>query len=459
MDMDKKNTGKFIKPQYRVCLVLAVTFLLLSSCQARKKILISDPTAIEILIRNHSAEPLPFTLVYGGAKIRNTEKLLAKGGFSHIALGSSTGDKRKSIPAANRAILWTGISKGDRNAPWAVSESPWGNNLERYRASWGRRLKSYAENYGESSPAPQADFIVLDIEAELHGSKIDALLKEETVPANYKRLDVGDFRKEYKKEMKKLSAEPVVFLKSQVGSTTTKFASYGDAPIPRDWFGIPKHSWKDWQESPKKVNYLGEEGPSVVNPFTDELNVLTPSAYFFYPRGQNLAYLLFQIEVNRSRSNKDMVLFVTPRLVAKKYYGQPISEELAETTAIFPFFSGATGLWLWEGSRNREKEDLAIVPAYRGFFRGLRRLGEYGDFFIGDYKLIIPQTAHQLFIDKAPVWRAVEKDGKLLVAAVNPYASVNEQSNLRIKHGRFETTLHLVGQNCLLEVFDMENAE
>jgi hypothetical protein len=98
--------------------------------------------------------------------------------------------------------------------------------------------------------------------------------------------------------------------------------------------------------------------------------------------------MLFQIEANRARTSKEIVVFVTPRFVGKKTYGDPISERLGEATAIFPFFSGANGLLLWETSRDRQKkDDAAVVPAYQGFFAGLERLSQYADFFdgVGNY--------------------------------------------------------------------------
>jgi hypothetical protein len=409
---------------------------------------------LEVEIESIKAKTLPFILIYGGVQVRNVDHLLTKGGFSHIMLGSSYGEYRKMIAPQNRVILWTGIAQGDKDCPWAIDKSPWGNNLVDFEPRWARRLSGFAKNYGETSVAPAADFIVLDIESERQGKGVDRLRTEGKVSAELKSLNPSQFAAAYERGMRELSASAVHFLKARTGPATTKYSSYGDVPIPRNWYGIPKSSWADWQTDPALGNFMGMEGPGINNPFAAELNVNTPSAYCFFPTGQNLAYMLFQVEANKARSKKDLVLFVTPRFVGKKTYGNPISSQLAEATAIFPFFSGADGLWLWETSKDRlKKTETEVLPSYRGFFRGLERLSKYKDFFIGDYQLHIPETAHALFSSKKPVWRAVIKGGKILVVAQNPYAKEGEETVLSLEYGSWKKEVTLKGKEILLQHF------
>jgi hypothetical protein len=150
------------------------------------------------------------------------------------------------------------------------------------------------------------------------------------------------------------------------------------------------------------------------------------------------------------------VLFVTPRFVGKAIYGNPISERLAEATAIFPFFSGADGLWLWETSKDRRKtNETDVLPAYRGFFQGLKRISAFSGFFEGDYSLHIPETAHAAFSKKLPVWRAVVKNNEILIAAQNPYAKPGVKTTLTIKYEGWKKEIKLNDNEVYLDHFKL----
>jgi hypothetical protein len=418
---------------------------------------IIDPSPLEEAVSELDVpERLPFTLVYGGTQVRNTAHLLKDGGFSHIALGSTPAKERGNIPPTGRAVLWTGVAQGDKDSPWAVNKSPWGNSLSKFEPRWTRRLRGYSESYGETASAPAADFIVLDIESERRGSSVEELRLAAGTAQELKALPPTQFAALYERDMLKLSASAVHFLKKRTTLATTRYSSYGDVPIARNWYGIPKKTWEEWRTNPKVTNFMGDEGPGIENPFAEELNVITPSAYYFFPTGQNLAYLLFQIEANKARSNKELVVFITPRFVGKATYGNPISEELAEATAIFPFFSGAGGLWLWETSKDRRKtNDTSVLPAYRGFFRGLKRLSTFYEFFRGDYLIHIPKTAHAAFSEKKPVWRAVVKNNEILVAAQNPYAKLGETTTIQLTYRNWTQEIRLQGDEILLEKYPL----
>ena len=94
---------------------------------------------------------------------------------------------------------------------------------------------------------------------------------------------------------------------------------------------------------------------------------------------------------------------------------------MAEATAIFPFFSGAAGLWLWEDP-TLEATRTDNQAAYEHFTHGLYRLSRFADQFQGPHELVIETPARDLMDKQLPVWRGVVKDNTILVAAQNPYA-------------------------------------
>ena len=99
--------------------------------------------------------------------------------------------------------------------------------------------------------------------------------------------------------------------------------------------------------------------------------------------------------------------------------------------------------------------DTTVVPAYRGFLRGLERLGEYGEFFEGNYELHIPVTAHAAFTEKQPVWRGIVKDGRILIAAQNPYAKPGEVTRLKFTYQSWEQSITLEGDSIFLDDFKL----
>ena len=391
---------------------------------------------------------LPLTVIYGGVKV-NSEKILDKG-FSHIALGSALKPVRPSIKPKQRAILWTGIAYEDKEASWAKEKSPWDNNLPLLQRKWTKRINNFSEQYNERLTDFRADIITLDIEADLKQKKILSLKKSQNTPKNLQNLSDTDFIDAYHTDIVKLSCEPITHLKNQL-SHHTKISSYGDVPITRTWYDIKKYSWSEWITNPKMTDYLGSEG----NEFSDNLNFLTPSAYFFFNTGENLAYCLFQIEANKAWSDKPLTLFVTPRYVGKKLYGKPISPQLAEAMAIFPFFSGADGLWLWEASKKRNVLTDEMRPVYESFQKGLLRLSEHKSFFTGAYECVIPKPAREHFVDKDVLWRGIVKKNKILIVAQNPFALENRITNISLEYNGFEAEIELTGKEILLQVFDL----
>jgi hypothetical protein len=132
----------------------------------------------------------------------------------------------------------------------------------------------------------------------------------------------------------------------------------------------------------------------------------------------------------------------------------------AQATAIFPFFSGAKGLWLWEngGLANSRQENYA---AYENFIYGLYRLSEFKDMFEGDYELVIPESARDLMTSKKPVWRGVVKNGNILIAAQNPYAGDTDETSVTLSRGKWVKTVKLKGKEVFLCKYDLsqDNSE
>lgn len=435
--------------------ILLVSILFLANCnmtttqEKTKAIVISNTIEQTREWWESTADfELPMTVIYGGAKV-NSEKILQKG-FSHIALSSALRPVRPFIKPEQRAILWTGIAYENKESSWAKEKSPWNNNLPQLKKKWSRRINGYSEHYGESPTDFSADIITLDIEADLKRKKILNLKTSQNTPKHLQVLSDEAFIDAYHNDIVKLSCEPIIHLRNQI-NFQPKLSSYGDVPVTRTWYDIEKYSWQQWTSNPKMTDYLGSAG----NEFADNLDFISPSAYFLFNKGENLAYCLFQIEANKAWSEKPLTLFLTPRYVGKGIYGKPIPGQLAEAMAIFPFFSGADGLWFWESAKKRKILTDDVRPVYERFQKGLFRLSEYKTFFTGDFELVIPKSAREHFVDKDVVWRGVIKGNKILVAAQNPFASQNEKTNILLEYKNFKKEIELNGKEILLQVFEL----
>ena len=75
-------------------------------------------------------------------------------------------------------------------------------------------------------------------------------------------------------------------------------------------------------------------------------------------------------------------------------YNQSIKKHLIEAQAIMPFFSGAKGVWLWEGPIN---PDTLNYSRYEIYINSLYRLSQFKDFFVGDYRLIFQNLPINIF--------------------------------------------------------------
>ncbi len=424
---------------------IVVLLFSVMGCTSKKKIIVEqDP----IDWSKYSEFSLPFTIVYDGLKLNNKKILALNHGFTHIGLGGVGNDYNYLIPPEKRAVNWTGIAYKFDN-PWKKNKSPWGNDLDLLNTYWTRRLNIYKDYYGQGvSEELNVDILILDIEASLRGhKKILSLRANNSTPAELQGLDDSQFIYRYKNDMQNLYNKPLALAKTHL-PRRTKISSYGDVPIPRNWHGIEKKSWADWNDGKASRTDMTTLDNSS---FYDQLDFYSTSSYYFYKDGRNLAYCLFQIESNKTLDEKkDLIQFVWVRHTGKLFYGEPIEPNLAEATAIFPFFSGANGLWLWEKSNFKMNYTPEIVKSYEAFVLGLERLSKYKDFFVGNYNLYIPKSARDHFVDKDPIWRAVINGNEILIAAQNPYASLDEITILEIHYLDWQTTIQLHGKEIYL---------
>jgi hypothetical protein len=244
---------------------------------------------------------------------------------------------------------------------------------------------------------------------------------------------------------------------------TTALTSYSDVPVRGTWLNVPSNSWQDWTTNTDRTHYLlQDEQGKIGGSFDNQVDILTPSAYYFYPYenplGKDyLSYLLFQIEANRAWSDKGVIPFVWLR-----YHNSFVPEMslipkfMAEATAIFPFFSGAKGLWLWENNffENNEQQNYAT---YEHFIHGLYRLSRFSDMFEGDHELVIPQSARDHMVQRNPIWRGVVKDGKIVIAAQNTYATETSKTQIRVVYKNWSRTIELTGREVFLCKFDLSD--
>jgi hypothetical protein len=141
-------------------------------------------------------------------------------------------------------------------------------------------------------------------------------------------------------------------------------------------------------------------------------------------------------------------------------YPNFIRPEMAEATAIFPFFSGAKGLWLWDvpgfdNPRSTIYRPNDVYAAYESFVHGLYRLSRFSDMFTGNYELVIPKPARDLMDAREPVWRGVVKEQNILITAQNPYAADGARTTITVRYQNFSREITLTGRQIYLCQFNL----
>ncbi|MCE7064107.1 T9SS type A sorting domain-containing protein [Dyadobacter sp. CY326] len=395
---------------------------------------------------------LPFKIIYNATRFGDTQSQPLKHGFSHIA--SFSGPEPGSLNVAKRALIWYGVATSSGDQPWADNalRSPWGNDTAAYRSYW--------DNYSQT--AKGYDIICLDIERmQREDRDILALKGNAKIPQIYRNLSDADFVATYKRDMRWWYTEAINRLRMK--GITVPISSYSDVPVRNSWLNVTSNSWQDWITNSARTHYLvqGNDG-KIGGSFYNAMDYLTPSPYYYYgydhPIGKDyLSYLLFNIEANRAWSDKPIIPFVWMRVHDSYDSNTPfIAPFVAEATAIFPFFSGAKGLWLWEnpffpGTRQEN------YTAYERFIYGLYRLSGFKDMFEGDYSLVIPQSARDNMELQNPIWRGVVKGSNILIAAQNPYAADNAETYVFVSHQKWSKSIKLKGKEVFLCKFDLND--
>ncbi len=408
---------------------------------------------------------LPFKMVYSGPRFNDSLQLPLKHGFTHL---STFTNADVDLPLKNRAILWYGVASLE-GQPWYEHESPWNNDLEKYKLYWkgyaGALANIFRDTQGKATP--NVDLFVLDVEREIPSDPGIRFLKSNpVVPSQFQKLSDIEFIERYKTDLSKLYAEPIKFLKNIEMSNSTNFASYSDAPIKNNGFPL-NYTWQEWQTSDKVLNYymIDTLTQKVGGEFYNQNTFLTPSAYFCYEYSNlkeysNVAYQLFQVEANVARSDKDIMLFqwltynkCQPNSNYK--FDVSIKKHLIESQAIMPFFSGAKGIWLWELNTS----DTLNYATYEIYINALFRLSQFKDFFTDKYQLVIPKSAYHHFQDRDPIWRGVIKENEILIAAINEFAGENETTEMTVNYGDWSQKITLKGKETFLCKFPLPDQQ
>ncbi|MBD2703180.1 T9SS type A sorting domain-containing protein [Spirosoma sp. BT702] len=406
---------------------------------------------------------LPFPVIYGGPRFTDTQASPLRHGFSHLT-DVQPNEYGSLVKPTQRAVVYYGFATG-LNQPWETIESPWGNDLTVYRAKWDKFLSELSggqKNANGQYVMPVGRF-ALDIERFLEtDTRILRLKQDSRVPATYRNLTDADFIAAYKKAMRNLYADGMRYVRQRADLTGVSVSSYADTPVLNTYLNVPTFTWENWKTNLSLTNYMVQDstGRSIGGPYYDQLDALSPSSYFYYdypnPLAQDyLAYLLFQVEVNRAWSNKPVVPWVWLRYHdSSSSYPNFIQPFMAEATAIFPFFSGAAGLWLWENpTLTPTRTDT--YAAYEHFTHGLYRLSRFADMFQGTYELVIETPARDLMDKQLPVWRGVAKGNQILIAAQNPYAADAQKTTLTVRYKSWQRSIELTGREVYLCRFDM----
>jgi hypothetical protein len=399
---------------------------------------------------------LPFKVVYGGSSRYANPNLMFKRGFTHL----SNPNFLKQIPEKNRAFIYYGVSTSNPPQPWMFFKSPFLNDLAVQERQWSQDVNRMIEETGGGDRIA-ADIFVFDIETQLKSDDSILVLKNTNlVSEELKKLSNQQFIEQYKRGIQDLYGKAMKYTIEKGKINTANISSYSDAPILNTFINIQGRSWNSWKTDKTAINYVCydfDKNQVGGVPYNTQ-SFITPSAYFYYDyphpfASEYLSYLLFQIEANRAWSNKDQMVFVWGKYSFNKdFVLKNIKPWMAESMAIFPFFAGAKGIWLWDDPTQTE----ADMSNYEIFTKGLYRLSKFKSVFEGDYKLIENISARDYNENKLPIWRGVLNGNKLLIAAQNPNAkSESEEVTVQINHENFNREIVLRGYEIFLCQYDL----
>jgi Secretion system C-terminal sorting domain len=405
---------------------------------------------------------LPFKVVYGGPNAGYKPYEMERRGFSHF----SNPNNFNNIPIKNRAFILYNLVLASPNQPWYLERNPWGNDMkayERYWDEWIKNIRTTTQNPNELD----ADLFVFDVERQLKSdAEIIDLKKSGFTPASIKTLSDKEFILAYKKELQNLYAAVSAYFRKNgvINPQKTKVSYYADAPVFNTFINLQGRTWDKWKTDKTAINYLMYDfnKDKVGGNLDNQQDFLTPSAYYYYDyphpfAGEYLSYLLFQIEVNRELSDKEQIVFLWQRYsYTPEFAGRSIKPWMAEASAIFPFFAGAKGIWLWEDPSSINAG--SNLSNYEYNMLGMYRLSKFSDMFTGSYDLIETVSAREYNENKQPIWRGVKKGDKILIAAHNPWAkSATEEVMVTAKYKNWSKRIILKGYETHLCKYDLDD--
>lgn len=389
--------------------------------------------------------------VWSGPQLSGEELSPLSHGWTHLDLGWNPVEIWSTVDPSQRAIIWTGIGAGSYQ-PWGASYSPWGNDTDYLESWWAAYMRAYAYYEGGAyGDLPNVDIVCQDIETYAWSDDIILGLRTDAnTPEEYLSLDDDAFIDRYKRDMAELYTTPARWVHEQ-GLTST-YTSYLDTPVDRTWWDITTRTWEDWQTNPEVLSWhMGDfasesdDWTQALGPFLDDLDVTAPSAYYFYDyeddfsnswyAGDWLAYLLFQLEVNRAWSDKGQIVFTWNEYhPGSSWPGVSIRPWMAQGTMLFAFIDGAQGVWTYS------EEPLGGDPAqdytpYEYAAYGLWQISTEAEFF-GDEAEIVSGVDPVTAMDQdLPIWRGRRLGDRLLVVAQDPYAMPGVTGEVQVEVG------------------------
>lgn len=398
------------------------------------------------------------SVVYDGMRLQLSFNDYLDLGFSHISVSSV--DNPEQIPNRIKYLLWTGVASNDVGTKWSKEKTPYvGKELSEYKTRWKNRLSYYERKYDNPRDTSRFGIIILDIEARITDGK-----KMPARPGFSARNRSATERvSDYKRAMADLYSVPLIFAKEQYRNYQS-WSSYGDVPVIRTWWDIPKRTWEEWTTSPNVLNYLTHTADNQKirkTVFADNLDFYSVSAYYFYsPKyrlrnivDQYLAYMLFQIEANQSWSDKPIFLYHTFRYQGGIERNTLIEEDMVRNSVLFAYLCGVDGMILYDDSKE-PTNDPEYLHLFDTFTKTIAELSRFSDYFVGnDIQYFKPENPRDLFVKRKPIVRGIAKNGRLLLAAVNTFANEDEKTTIPVYYRGKLFYLDLIGKKATLKEF------
>lgn len=407
------------------------------------------------LVSDHKNNLFPKKMIYDAPKLPISYLDYNRLGFDYIS--SYSLENPTKVPNRYKYILWTGVASNDAKAKWATEKSPFVDDIDQYARRWDNRLNYYRKTYENPYDKDGFGVMILDIESKKNNTQLEKDPPYRVGGPKNKHIAI----EEYKLEMEQLYRYPLEFAKKSHNYYKV-WSSYSDIPIERNWWGIPNKSWHEWTTDPSHLNYITNttyRKKTRETKFSQQLDFYSVSTYFFYnpeisgknTANQYLAYLLFQLEANQAWTEKPIYLYYTFKYQGTKERGTLISADMVRNSVVFAFLSGADGMVLYDDSR-----EVTSDPNYHNliktFVESISSLDKYRSYF-EDKNVVFykPDNARDLFVEKKTVVRGIENNGRLLIAATNPFAGENETTNIPIYYKGKYINIKLVGKETYLE--------